>query len=140
MSVIDLALSPFEDAHCRRLAFLLETQWLAGLADGYFLDRVARRVDLVRLNDPCETDAALRDRIANAVTSEVDSNRLEVKMSKPKKFREVEPLRATAIVCTRVRDQLGRTTEITIFGNVVAMAVAREIRDWLNRVLPEEKP
>ena len=61
-------------------------------------------------------------------------------MKKSKKFREVEPLRATAIVCTRVRDQLGRTTEITIFGNVVAMAVAREIRDWLNKAIPEDVP
>ena len=65
---------------------------------------------------------------------------VEGEVKKSKKFREVEPLRATAIVCTRARDQLGRTTAITIFGNVVAMAVAREIRDWLNEALPKDKP
>ena len=65
---------------------------------------------------------------------------VEGEVKKSKKVREVEPLRATAIVCTRVRDQLGRTTEITIFGNVVTMAGAREIRDWLNKAIPEDEP
>ena len=65
---------------------------------------------------------------------------VESEVKKPKKVQEVEPLRATAIVCTRVRDQLGRTTEITIFGNVVTMAVARAIRDWLIKAIPEDEP
>ena len=65
---------------------------------------------------------------------------VEGEVKKSKKVCEVEPLRAVAVVCTRVRDQLGRTTEITIFGNVVAMAVAREIRDWLNKAIPEDEP
>ena len=60
-------------------------------------------------------------------------------MKKSKKVREVEPLMGTATICTRARDQLGRTTAITIFGNVVAMAVAREIRDWLNKAIPEDE-
>ena len=65
---------------------------------------------------------------------------VEGEVKKPKKVCEVEPLRAVAVVCTRARDQLGRTTTITIFGNVVAMAVAREIRDWLNKAIPEDEP
>ena len=49
-------------------------------------------------------------------------------------------MRATAIVCTRERDQLGRTTTITMFGNQVGLAVAREIRDLLNKAIPEDEP
>ena len=65
---------------------------------------------------------------------------VEGEVKKSKKVREVEPLMGTATICTRVRDQLGRTTEITIFGNVVTMAGAREIRDWLNKAIPEDEP
>ena len=65
---------------------------------------------------------------------------VEGEVKKSKKVREVEPLMGTATICTRARDQLGRTTAITIFGNVVAMAVAREIRDWLNKAIPEDEP
>ena len=65
---------------------------------------------------------------------------VEGEVKKPKKVQEVEPLMGTATICTRARDQLGRTTEITIFGNVVTMAGAREIRDWLNKAIPEDEP
>jgi hypothetical protein len=64
---------------------------------------------------------------------------VEGEVKKPKKVREVEPMRATAIVCTRERDQLGRTTAITMFGQVVSMAVARAIRDWLIKAIPEDE-
>ena len=65
---------------------------------------------------------------------------VEGEVKKSKKVCEVEPLRAVAVVCTRARDQLGRTTTITMFGNQVGLAVAREIRDWLNKAIPEDEP
>ena len=65
---------------------------------------------------------------------------VEGEVKKSKKVREVEPLMGTATIFTRVRDQLGRMTERTILGNVVSMATARAIRDWLNEALPKDKP
>jgi hypothetical protein len=58
----------------------------------------------------------------------------------PKKFREVEPLRGVYQVCSIGPDLPDGSPTVIICDRQCTLQGARDIRDWLNKVLPEEKP
>lgn len=61
-------------------------------------------------------------------------------MSEQEKFREVEPLLATIHACANGPDLPDGQPTVYICEKQCNMEVARQIRDWLNKALPEEKP
>ena len=55
----------------------------------------------------------------------------------PERFREVEPLSIGRWTCCAERTH---GDQVYIVGGYLKPSEARALRDWLNKVLPEEKP
>ena len=56
----------------------------------------------------------------------------------PERFREVEPLTYNSL--KSVAAEYDSPRYIFLVGGFLTIAKARALRDWLNKVLPEEKP